>query len=167
MYFLRLGIPFLIVTAALGAYFFLSLSAASPYIYAAATGDMTTAQYNLLPLLVAYPGLLLIAGGSAVALYLLARRGSISRLTALVLLIAASLTVPVVEAVNDASRAPYMVITNDAGLPVNVFANSMIPVSWSIAELAVTIAIVVMATFFVGIYFIYKVRTGPITQDAL
>jgi len=59
------------------------------------------------------------------------------------------------------------VIIGDAGLPANAFANTMIPISWSIAELAVTIAVVVMSTFLLGIYFIYKVKTGPISDETL
>jgi len=166
-YFLRLGIPFLVITAALGVYFFLSLEAASPYIFAALTGNMSVAQYNFLWLALAYPILLIVSGGSALALYSLARRGSISRLVSAVLVVAAFLTVPVVEAANDASRAPYMVISGSTGLPANAFANSMIPISWSIAMLAVTVAVVVMGTFFVGIYFIYKVRSGVVLEDSI
>jgi len=166
-YFLKLGIPFLVITAILGAYFFFSLEAASPYIFAAMTGNMTVAQYNFLSIFLLYPVLLVIAGVSGLALFLLAREGKLSRLASFVLVIAAFLTVPLVEAVNDASRAPYMVIAGAAGLPANAFANTMIPISWSIAELAVTIAVVVMATFLLGIYFIYKVKTGPITEEAV
>jgi cytochrome d ubiquinol oxidase subunit I len=164
-YFLTLGIPSLVVTAILGAYFFFSLQAASPYIYAAIIGNTVGAQYNFLPLFVAYPLLLIIAGASAFVLFTIARKGRINRLLSIILVIAAFLTVPVAEAVNDASRAPYMVITGNTGLPANVFANTMIPISWMVAELAVTIAIIVMATFLSGIYFIYKVRSGPITED--
>ena len=166
-YFLKLGVPFLVMTAAMGAYFFFALGAASPYIYAAITGDTAIAQDNFFSLFLSYLVLTIIAGGSALGLYTLARKGKTSRLTSLVLVIAAFLMVPVVEAVNDASRAPYMVTVGNAGLPANAFANSMIPISWFIAEVAVTVAVVVMATFFVGIYFIYKVRSGPITEDAL
>jgi cytochrome d ubiquinol oxidase subunit I len=166
-YFLTLGIPSLVVTAILGAYFFFSLQAASPYIYAAITGKTLGAQYNFLPLFVAYPLLLIIAGASAFVLFTIARKGRINRLLSIILVIAAFLTVPVAEAVNDASRAPYMVITGNTGLPANVFANTMIPISWMVAELAVTIAIIVMATFLSGIYFIYKVRSGPITEDSV
>jgi len=166
-YFLKLGIPFLVITAILGAYFFFSLEAASPYIFAAMTGNMAVAQYNFLSIFLLYPVLLVIAGVSGLALFLLAREGKLSRLASFVLVIAAFLTVPLVEAVNDASRAPYMVIAGAAGLPANAFANTMIPISWSIAELAVTIAVVVMATFLLGIYFIYKVKTGPITEEAV
>jgi cytochrome d ubiquinol oxidase subunit I len=166
-YFLRLGIPSLVVTAILGAFFFFSLQAASPYIYAAITGNMTVAQQNFLPLFLAYPVLVTIAGGSAFGLFMLARKGTLNRLVSIILVIAAFLTVPIVEAVNDASRAPYMVIMGNAGLPANVFANTMIPISWMVAELAVTIAILVMVIFLSGIYFIYKVRSGPITSDSV
>jgi hypothetical protein len=82
----------------------------------------------------------------------------------LALVISAFLAVPIVEAANDASRAPYMVITGNTGLHANIFANSMIPLPWSVAQLAVTVAIVVMAAFLSGIYFIYKVRSGPIME---
>jgi len=166
-YFLRLGIPSLVVTAILGAFFFFSLQAASPYIYAAITGNTTVAQQNFLPLFVAYPVLVTIAGGSAFGLFMLARKGTLNRLVSIILVVAAFLTVPIVEAVNDASRAPYMVIMGNAGLPANVFANTMIPISWMVAELAVTIAILVMVIFLSGIYFIYKVRSGPITSDSV
>jgi cytochrome d ubiquinol oxidase subunit I len=166
-HFLTLGIPSLVVTAILAAYFFFSLQAASPYIYAAITGNTAVAQQNFLPLFVAYPVLLIIAGSSAFGLFTLARKGMLNRPLSLVLVFAAFLAVPIVEAVNDASRAPYMVITGEAGLPANTFANTMIPISWSVAELAVTIAIIVMATFLLGIYFIYKVKSGPLTEDTL
>jgi cytochrome d ubiquinol oxidase subunit I len=166
-HFLTLGIPSLVVTAILGAYFFFSLQAASPYIYAAITGNTAVAQQNFLPLFVAYPVLLIIAGSSAFGLFMVARKGMLNRPLSLVLVFAAFLAVPIVEAVNDASRAPYMVITGEAGLPANTFANTMIPISWSVAELAVTIAIIVMATFLMGIYFIYKVKSGPLTEDTL
>ena len=165
VYFLKMGIPFLITTAILGAYFFFSLQTASPYIFAATTGNTAVAQYNFLPLFLFYPILVLIAGGSALALFMLARQGKLSRPVSIVLVVAAFLMVPVVEALNDASRAPYMVITGEAGLPANIFANTMIPISWSIAELAVTIAILVMVTFLLGIYFIYRVKTSPITEE--
>jgi hypothetical protein len=98
---------------------------------------------------------------------MLARKGTLNRLVSIILVVAAFLTVPIVEAVNDASRAPYMVIMGNAGLPANVFANTMIPISWMVAELAVTIAILVMVIFLSGIYFIYKVRSGPITSDSV
>jgi cytochrome d ubiquinol oxidase subunit I len=166
-YFLKLGIPFLAITAALGAYFFYSLQPASPYIFAAITGNTGVAQYNFLSISLLYPLLTVIAFGAASALFVLARKGKLSKLTSLVLVVSAFLMVPIVEAVNDASRAPYMVITGDTGLPANAFANTMIPISWSIAELAVTIAIVVMSTFLLGIYFIYKVKTGPITEETI
>ena len=165
VYFLKMGIPFLITTAILGAYFFFSLQTASPYIFAATTGNTAVAQYNFLPLFLFYPILVLIAGGSALALFSSARQGKLSRPVSIVLVIAAFLMVPVVEALNDASRAPYMVITGEAGLPANIFSNTMIPISWSIAELTVTIAILVMVTFLLGIYFIYRVKTSPITEE--
>lgn len=164
-YFLELGIPSLLITAILAACFYLCLQGVSPYLYAAATGGI--AQYDFQPLFLTYPLLLLIAGASALALLTLARKGTINRTLSLILAIAAFLTVPTVEAVNDASRAPYMVITGDTGLLANAFANTMMPISWFIAELAVATATIVMATFFVGIYFIYKVRGSEITEDAV
>ena len=166
-YFLKLGIPFLITTAILGACFFFSLQAASPYIFAAITGNTTVAQYNFLPIFLLYPILMLIAGGTALALLKLVRQGKFSGTLSLVLAVAAFLMVPIVEAVDDASRAPFMVITGNVGLPANIFANTMIPISWMVAELAVTIAVVVMATFLMGVYFIYRVKTSPITEDAI
>ena len=166
-YFLKLGIPFLIITAILGAWFFFSLQAASPYIFAAITGNMTVAQYNFLPIFLLYPILMLIAGGTALVLLKLVRHGKFSGALSLVLVVAAFLMVPIVEAVDDASRAPFMVITGNVGLPANIFANTMIPISWMVAELAVTIAVVVMATFLLGVYFIYRVKTSPITEDAI
>ena len=166
-YFLKLGMPFLIITAILGGYFFFSLQTASPYIFAAITGNTTIAQYNFLPALLLYPILILIAGGSALGMYKSAKQGKFSRPVSLALVIAAFLMVPLAEAVDDAARAPYMVIAGSAGLPANAFANTMIPISWMIAELAVTIAVVVMATFLLGIYFIYRVKTSPITEEPL
>lgn len=165
-YFLKLGLSSLAITAGLAAYFFFTLQTASPYLYAAITGDSAVAQYDFLSLFLAYPVLLLISGGSAFALLVLTRKRRLARIPSLVLMIAAFLTVPVVEALNDASRAPYMVVTGDTGLPANVFANTMIPISWPIAELAVIVATVVMATFLAGIYFIYKVRLG-VAQDSV
>ncbi len=166
-YFLKLGIPLLVVATVLGVYFFYSLRAVSPYIFAAITGNLTIAQYNFLPVFVLYPILALIACGSGCALFALARKGKLSKSASFVLIIAAFLMVPVAEAVSDASRAPYMVITGDTGLPANAFANTMIPISWSIAELAVTIAVVVMSTFLLGIYFIYRVKTTPVSEEQL
>jgi cytochrome d ubiquinol oxidase subunit I len=166
-YFLKLGIPFLIITTTTGTYFFFLLQSASPYIFASITGNAAVAQFNFLPIFLLYPILLMVAGVSAVGLFMLARQGKLSRPLSVVLVIASFLTVPIVEAVNDASRAPYMVITGDTGIPANAFANSMIPISWSIAELAVTIAVVVMATFLLGIYFIYRVKTSPIAEESL
>jgi len=166
-YFLQLGIPSLLITAILAACFYLSIRDASPYLYAAATGGASTAQYNFQPLFLTYPLLLLITGTSASALLTLARKGTINRTLSLILVIAAFLTVPVVEVLNDASRAPYMVITGNTGLLANAFANTMMPISWFIAELAVAVATIVMGTFFVGIYFIYKVRGSEITEDSV
>ena len=166
-YFLKLGIPFLVITGVLSAYFFFSLNTVSPYIFAAITGNTIVAQYNFVPLFLAYPILMIIAGVSASVLFMLARKGRLNRLLSLVLVIAAFLMVPIVEALNDASRAPYMVITGDAGLPVNTFANTMIPISWSVAELAVVVATSVMAFFFVGIYFIYKVKSREVDKTAI
>jgi len=166
-YFLKLGIPFLLVTALLGAYFFFSLQAASPYIYASITGNTALAQYNFLPLTLAYPALLVFAGCTAVALFMVVAKGKLNRWLSLVLVVTAFLTVPIVEIVNDASRAPYMVITGSVGLPANALANTMIPVSWMVAQLAVTIATVVMGTFLLGIYFIYRVKSGTVTEDML
>jgi cytochrome d ubiquinol oxidase subunit I len=164
-YFLKLGIPFLVIAAILSAYFFISLQAASPYMYAAITGNTVVAQYNFLPLFLAYPVLVIIAGGSAFALFASSRKGKPSRFLSLVLVIAAFLTVPIVETVNAASRAPYMVITGETGLPANAFANTMIPLSWSVAEIAVIVATVAMAAFLLGIYFIYKVRPGEVSEN--
>jgi cytochrome d ubiquinol oxidase subunit I len=166
-YFLKLGIPFLIITAIMGMYFFFVLQAASPYIFASITGNTIVAHYNFLSLFLLYPILAVIAAASALALFASAREGKLNRLISFVLVTAAFLMIPIVEAVNDASRAPYMVITGDTGLPANAFANTMIPISWSIAELAVTIAVAVMATFLLGIYFIYKVKTTPIAEEPL
>ena len=167
MYFLKLGIPFLAITATLGTYFFYSLQPASPYIFAAITGNTGVAQYNFLTISLLYPALTIIAFGAASVLFVLAKKGKLTKLPSLVLTASAFLMVPIAEAVNDASRAPYMVITGDKGLPANAFANTMIPISWSIAELAVTIAIVVMSTFLLGIYFIYKVKTSPISEETI
>ena len=166
-YFLELGIPFLVVTGVLGAYFFITLQSVSPYIFAGLTGNTGVAQYNFLPIFLLYPLLMITAFCAASALYNLARKGKLNKFAAFVLVAAAFLMVPIVEAANDASRAPYMVITGNTGLPANAFANTMIPISWSIAELAVTIAVVVMSTFLLGIYFIYKVKTGPITEETI
>jgi cytochrome d ubiquinol oxidase subunit I len=166
-YFLKLGIPFLIITAILGMYFFFVLQAASPYIFASMTGNMIVAQYNFLSIFLLYPILVVISAASALALFALTRQGKLNRLVSFVLVTAAFLMIPIVEAVNDASRAPYMVITGNTGLPANAFANTMIPISWSIAELAVTIATAVMATFLLGIYFIYKVKTTQIAEETL
>ena len=166
-YFLELGIPFLVVTGVLGAYFFITLQSVSPYIFAGLTGNTSVAQYNFLPIFLLYPLLMITAFCAASALYSLARKGKLNKFAAFVLVAAAFLMGPIVEAANDASRAPYMVITGNTGLPANAFANTMIPISWSIAELAVTIAVVVMSTFLLGIYFIYKVKTGPITEETI
>jgi cytochrome d ubiquinol oxidase subunit I len=166
-YFLKMGIPSLVVTALLGACFFFSLRTASPYIFAAATGNTSVAQYNFQPIFLLYPILIVIAGVAAVTLLMLTRQGKLNRLVSLVLVVAAFLMVPIVEAANDASRAPYMVITGNTGIPANTFANTLMPLSWSIAQLAVGIAVVVMATFLLGIYFIYKVKTSPLTEDTL
>jgi len=166
-YFLKLGMPFLAITTILSAFFFFLLQSASPYIFAAISGNTTAAEYNFLPVFFLYPLLVVVAGGSALALFALVRKGKLSRPISLILVVAAFLMVPIAETLNDASRAPYMVITGDTGLPANAFANTMIPVSWMIAELAVTIALVVMATFLLGIYFIYRVKTTPISEEPL
>jgi cytochrome d ubiquinol oxidase subunit I len=166
-YFLKLGIPSLVITAILSAYFFLSLQSASPYIYAAITGNTIVAQYNFLPLFLAYPVLVIIAGSSAFALFTSSRKGKPSRFLSLVLVIAAFLTVPIVETVNAASRAPYMVITGNAGLLANTFANTLIPISWMVAQIAVVVAAVVMVAFLLGVYFIYKVRPGQLSENEI
>jgi cytochrome d ubiquinol oxidase subunit I len=166
-YFLKLGIPFLAITGILSAYFFFSLQYNSPYIYAAITGNTSVAQYDFFPLFLSYPVLVIIAGGSAIALFTLSRKGGHNRLLSMVLVTAAFLMVPIVETVNTASRAPYMVITGNTGMPANTFSNTMIPISWSVADLAVVVATVVMATFLLGMYFIYKVRSSGLDENLL
>jgi hypothetical protein len=75
--------------------------------------------------------------------------------------------VPIVETVNAASRAPYMVITGNAGLLANTFANTLIPISWMVAQIAVVVAAVVMVAFLLGVYFIYKVRPGQLSENEI
>jgi cytochrome d ubiquinol oxidase subunit I len=165
-YFIKVGMPCLAVTAIVSGVFFWLLPGASPYIYASLIGNTSVAQYDFLAPLLAYPALIVIAGAAALTMFYMAKRGPVNRLLSPIVVVSAFVTVPLVEAVIDAARAPYIVITGQTGLPANAFSNSMIPISWTIAELAVTIAVVVMGTFFVGIYFIYKVRSGPTPEDA-
>ncbi len=157
-YLLSLGIPFLLIQSVLGVVYLFTLQSQSPYIFAAITANAGVALYDFLPLFLAHPALVLIMWVSAVAIFVQVRGAGPSRLFALLLVLSTALALPIGEAVNDASRAPYMIVSGNSGTLANAFANSMIPISWSIADLAVAVAVVVMGAFFAAVYVIFTRR---------
>lgn len=160
---IKIGIVFLFIQTIFGVYYFYTLGQYAPYIYAAIIGDTNIAHYNFLPLLLTHVGLVTLMWISALMLYYQLRSERSSQLLSLILILTAFFALPVGEAMNDASRAPYMVITGTSGLSANNFVNTMFPVSWSIAYLAVIVAIVVMAVFAGALYIIYFGR--PIDEN--
>jgi cytochrome d ubiquinol oxidase subunit I len=159
-YLLALGIPFLLVQSILGITYLFTLQNQSPYIFAAITANAGVAQYDFLPLFLAHPTLVLVMWVSAVAIFVQQRGARPSRLFAILLILSTALALPIGEVVNDASRAPYMIVNGTSGSLASVFVNSMIPVSWSIADLAVAVAVVVMSVFFVILYVIFAQKPG-------
>ncbi|MEM3832090.1 MAG: cytochrome ubiquinol oxidase subunit I [Thermoprotei archaeon] len=161
---IKFGIVFLLVQSIFGVYYFYVLNQDAPYIYSAIVGNTNIAHYNFLPLFLAHIGLVVFMWISALILFVQLRSGSSSRFLSLVLISATFFALPIGEAMNDASRAPYMVISGASGLPANNFANTMFPISWSIAYLAVIVAVIVMVIFAGSLYVIYFGR--PVEQPS-
>ncbi len=156
---LKMGLALLLLQSIIGIIYFYTLNQYSPYIYSAITGDTSIAQYNFLPLFLSHVILVVLMWVSALVLFKQMRKGKVSKIFSLILILATFFALPIGEAVNDASRAPYMVINGTSGLPANIFANSMFPVTWTLAYLAVIVAIIVMAIFGGALYIIYFGRT--------
>jgi cytochrome d ubiquinol oxidase subunit I len=158
-YLLSLGIPFLLIQSVLGIAYLFTLQSQSPYIFAAITGNTGVAQYDFLPLFLAHPTLVLVMWVAAVGVFVQERGTWPSHLLALLLILSTAVALPVGEAVNDASRIPYMIVSGNSGTLANVFANTMIPISWSIADLAVAVAVAVMGIFFAVVYVVFTRRS--------
>lgn len=156
---LKMGLLLLLIQTLIGVTYFYTLSKYSPYIYASITGDTSIAHYNFLPLFLIHVLLVVLMWFATLMLFKQVRNNKSSQVFSLMLILATFFALPIGEAINDASRAPYMVINGTSGLSANIFANSMFPISWSIAYLAVIIAIVVMAIFAGTLYIIYFGRT--------
>jgi len=156
---LKMGLLLLLIQTLMGITYFYTLNSYSPYIYASIIGDTKIAQYNFMPLFLTHILLVVLMWFAALILFKQLRDNKSSQIFSFILILATFFALPVGEAMNDASRAPYMVINGTSGLPANIFTNSMFPISWSIAYLAVIVAVVVMAIFAVTLYIIYFGRT--------
>jgi cytochrome d ubiquinol oxidase subunit I len=157
-YLLRMGLVFLTIQTVLGVAYFFVLEKYVPYVYAAITGNVSIAAYDFEWVLVPFLGLVFLIWASAVYLFVISRRSRFakpSRPACLILMLSTVGALPLGEAMNDASRAPYMILTGTAGLSANDFTNTAIPVTWPIAYAALFVGIFTISALLITLYVVF------------
>jgi cytochrome bd ubiquinol oxidase subunit I len=167
-YLLRIGLIFLTIQSAIGILYFFILEKYSPYIFASITGNTSVATYNFELLFAPFISLILIMWFSTLVLFFQTRRRlgplwlpRVSKFVSFLLAFSTFVALPLGEASNDASRAPYMLIMGDSGIAANNFANSEIPIGWSIAYYLLALIVVVIVIFLSTVYFVYIRHNKP------
>ena len=158
-YLLNLGIGFLVIQSIIGVAYFLVIKKYVPYVYAAITGNTSIAAYNFGWIFIPFLALVSTMWVSSLILFFQSRHTKTlrpPRWASFVLMLSTAAALPLGEAMNDASRAPYMILTGKTGLPANIFTNTAIPVTWPIAIAAVFVGAVTI-TFLLGtLYFVFS-----------
>ena len=161
----KMGLLLLIIQSAIGVVYFVVLSRFSPYVFAAITGNTSIAAYNFSIVFIPFMFFVALIWVGTIALYAKVRSSTspdIPKFASILLMVASFLALPLGEASNDASKAPYMIMLSGTnGIPANVVANSQIPVTWPIAALAVTFAIIAISVFLITVYFIFVKKMEP------
>ena len=164
-YLLKIGLIFLTIQSAIGIIYYFVLAKYSPYIFAAITGNMSVAGYNFELVFVPFISLVVVIWITTLILQfqVRSRRGvkgtpKVSRLAAFFLAFSTFTALPLGEASNDASRAPYMLITGTSGVSANNFSNTEIPLTWTYSYYLATLAFVAIAVFLATVYFVFVKR---------
>ena len=158
-YLLKIGIAFLFVQTIVGVAYFLVLEKYVPYVYAAITGNTSIAAYNFAWLFAPFLALVALIWASATHLYLRSNRLSTqvqSEWASFLLMLSTAAALPLGETINDASRAPYMILTGLTGIPANDFANTAIQVTWPIAGAAILVGSVTIVFLLRTLYFVFS-----------
>jgi cytochrome d ubiquinol oxidase subunit I len=166
-YLLRVGLALLVVQSLLGVGYFLSIGQHSPYLFAAITGDVSIAQYSFLPLLTVFLLAIFVLWASSLGLFLRIRRGQRSAIFSFLVMSSAFLGVPLGESLNDASRMPFMLIAGTGGVPMDQFANDLVPVSWNMAYWGIAAAFVTMIVFLLTLFLVYMGRSDHVSLDGV
>jgi cytochrome d ubiquinol oxidase subunit I len=161
-YLLRIGLVLLAVQSLLGVSYFLSIGEHSPYLLAAITGNTASAQYNFWPLFVVFLLAISILWASSLTLFLRIRKKQKSLILSLIVMSSAFLGVPLGESLNDASRMPFMLIQGTGGVPMDQFANLLVPVSWNMAYWGIIAALVTIIVFLLTLFLVYRGKSGQV-----
>jgi len=153
-FYITAGLPILVAQSLTGFWLYIALREHSPYLFKAINGFQGV-NMGFLPLFIAFLATIAAIWVGAISLYIVSRRGGRSYLSAYTLALSSALGVPLGEALHDAPRIPYMVLIEDGGIHVNALANSLIPLTWVLAYVAVGISASIMAIFFALLYTIY------------
>ncbi len=160
-YLLKIGLASLSVQSATGVIYFFVLQRFSPYIYAAITGNTSIAAYSFSPLFAVFLSFVALIWVSTIALYLKAGRRNFrtpSRWASFLLMLSSVAALPLGEALNDASRTPYMIVSGSIGIAANNLANSTIPITWPVAVIAVLVGIFTVAVLLSTLYLVFVRR---------
>ncbi|MEM1611062.1 MAG: cytochrome ubiquinol oxidase subunit I [Sulfolobales archaeon] len=153
-FYITAGLPILVIQSLTGIWLYIALGEHSPYLFKAINGFQGV-YMSFLPLFIAFLATITAIWVGSISLYIASRKGGRSYLAAYTLALSSALGVPLGEALHDAPRIPYMVLTEDGGIHVNTLANSLIPLTWDLAYIAVGISASIMAIFFALLYTIY------------
>jgi cytochrome bd-type quinol oxidase subunit 1 len=160
-FLLHLGFLLLIIQSAIGVVYFFILEKYSPYVFAAITGDTSIAAYDFLLVFAPFMFLVALMWVSTVFLFVKMRhqknpiKASIPKFASLMLMASSFLALPLAEASNDASKAPYMILNGLTGISANAVVNNHIPINWGIAAIAFLVAIISVGIFVTTVYFIF------------
>jgi hypothetical protein len=161
-YLLKIGLVLLAVQSLLGVSYFLSISEHSPYLLATITGNTAIAQDNFWPLFVVFLLAISILWASSLTLFLRIRKRQKSLMLSLIVMSSAFLGVPLGESLNDASRMPFMLIEGTGGVPMDQFANLLVPVSWNMAYWGIIAALVTITVFLLTLFLVYRGKSGQV-----
>ena len=130
-----------------------------PYVYAAITGNTSFAAYDFEWVFITFLSLVSTMWVSSMILFLQSRHPktpSPPKWASLILMFSTVGAFPLGEALNDASRAPYTILTGKTGLSADIFTNTAIPVTWPIAIAAVLVGAVTIAFLLSTLYLVFS-----------
>lgn len=157
-YLLTFGLIFLLIQSATGVVYFFTLEKYSPYIYASITGNTSIAAYNFSPLFVAFLLFVILIWLGAIALFYNTRRSrkiASQRWASFILMLSTAVALPLGEALNDSSRAPYMIVSGTTGIGANSLTNSILPITWPVAVMAVLVGILTVTILLATLYLVF------------
>lgn len=158
-YLLKIGLVFLSIQTIIGVTYFLVIEKYVPYVYAAITGNTSIAAYNFAWVFVPFLAFVVLIWASAFYLFLKSNRSSQqvpSKWASFLLMLSTAVALPLGEAMNDASRAPYMILTGLTGIPANDLTNTAVPITWPIAGAAVFVGAVTIAFLLGTLYYVFS-----------